>query len=66
MAWSCLSAHLRRSSTVIVNPQMWKGIVLPGLCGGFRRGKSVASESEEAEADLVGVIVRLLANANGI
>ncbi len=45
---------------------MWKGIVLPGLCGGFRRGKLVASESEEAEMGLVGVHVRLLANVNGI
>ncbi len=40
--------------------------VSPGLCEGFQRGKSVASESEEAETGLVGALRRRLANVNGI
>ncbi len=68
MSIPVLSAHLRRSSTVITDihkcGKIWS-LVSPGLCAGFRRGK-LASESEEAEMGLVGALRCLLANVNGI
>ncbi len=69
MSIPVLSAHLRRLSTVITDMHKCgkvRSLVSPGLCAGFRRGKSVASESENAETGLLGALRRLLANVNGI